>query len=235
MPIAVVQHVNNLTAGSGTTEAVTVASTGAGNLLVAMTLTTTSASVTGVSDGTNGFQQFPAALLAGTGGFATLMVDVWFLPRSASGKTVITATFSPSSSERALEVWEVSGFTNPVPDGTNGNSNDAGSAGSVDTGMPVTTTAPGFVVAYCGETNTVTLNPDTGNEFSAGGDLSAPGQAWCSLISLAGGVHTPAWHSNTASSAFLTFTAAFRETYVARTMDDSRPFPLLPGSAPRRF
>ena len=203
MALAVVQHKFGSTNANQNTVAVTVTSTGGGNLLVAGTYNNGTMTVSGVSDGTNNFTQFAGAQIANSNRIA----DCWYLSISTSGKTTITATFSVTNTSRKIAwVWEVSGFSVPTTDGV------AGTTGTAQnpTGASLTTKAvSGFLAAVCGYANTISTNPAAGNEFTSGGDI-ADGNGGCSLISSSATAHQPAW-SGDQSSAFTTFTAAFKE------------------------
>lgn len=197
--LTVVQHAVNYTSGSSSSTSVTVSSTGSGHLLVAMLYSVGTA--TGVTDGTNSFTHFSGTFIPDG--------DVWYLPSSSSGKTSITVNFSGSVAGTEMEVWEVSGFVTPQPDVSNG-ATGLTQSGGFAIGEPVTTTSTeGFVAAVDISNDSVT-GPAPGNNFTAGGDQDANGNAFISLISRAIGTYTPVWTDN--GTSFVSFTAAFKET-----------------------
>jgi hypothetical protein len=222
--LAVVQHKTANNGIASTTLLITVTSTGTGNLLVAHGLSfdgTTPHNISGVSDGTNNFTQFPSAAIVGSGAnFTGIDSDWWYLPASSSGKTTITITWSGSVTFREGEVWEVSGFTTPATDGTANNTSAGGTASGTDaTGPTLNTTGnPEFVAAAIGVGNSVSANPKAGNEFTAGGNdpgSGTAGDAWCSLITTTTGNHTPVWSVTTSGDVFITSMVGFKETPVA--------------------
>lgn len=220
MPVSVVQHKTNKNGAASTTLAITVTATGASNLLVVHGLSSDAVqqNVSGVSDGTTAFTQFPSAAVIGTGvNFNTVDTDWWYLPISSAGKTTITITWAGSVGFREGWVAEVSGFISPIPDGTANNGTAGATASGTDaTGPTLSTTGnPEFVAAAIGVGNTVSANPKAGNEFTAGGDNT--GDAWCSLITTVTGNHTPAWSVTTSGDVFITSMVGFKETPAAST------------------
>jgi len=210
--VTLVQHATNRNTASAATVAITVSSTGSGNLIVVGCRNDGGHTVSGVSDGTNAFTQFASAAIAGTGSLAGVNLDVWYLLSSTSGKTTITITYNASALyNKDGWVWEVSGMGTVSTDGVNTGHN-TGSAGSVETGVSVTTTSTtGFLIGLDSPLNNVLLNPNTGNEFSAGGD-NQNGNGGVSLISTTAASHTPQWTGDTANDPFDTVTAAFKGT-----------------------
>lgn len=215
MALSVVQHKVNHSVASSNQVAVTVTSTGAGNLLVVLTKSGGGYATTAVSDGTNSFTQFPGAAVTFTGGDAS---DCWYLKSSASGKTTITITVATSdTNSKDGWVWEVSGFTNPLTDVTGAVTNGTGS-GTTLTGAAVTThETTGFAVAMC-DCNSGQVaaggNPKSGNEFSAGGDIASSGEGGVSLISTTAASHQPVWTGTVSGDTFGAITAAFKEGAV---------------------
>ncbi len=206
--VAVVQHKVHFHAGGASSISTTVTATGSGNLLVAATLSAQPHFLTiSVSDGTNSFIKFPEA--TGTDILNDAQAEIWYLPQSTSGKTLVTLTIGASSDFIGLEVWEVSGFTNPVPDAV-GVVNDGAQTGGTAAGSPVRTrSAKGFIVGMDLTSQSISSNPAAGNEFSSGGDIDAGGDAFCSLISTTAATHQPSWTDD--GNTFTSITAAFKE------------------------
>jgi len=97
----------------------------------------------------------------------------------------------------------------PVPDTASGVGPGV-QAGGVATGAAVTTTSTnGFVVAIDVTQAHVTANPQAGNEFTFGGDITGNDNAFCSLNSTTAASHQPAWTDDGAN--FTSSTAAFKE------------------------
>lgn len=205
MALTVVQHVTNST-GSTTALVTTVTATGSGNLLVCVV--NGSGIPTSVTDGTTNFQSFPDP--NGGSGRWYGSGNIYYLQKSQSGKTTITVNYG-SASNVDFELWEVSGFTNPVPDTGTFLSSGSQSAGKA-TGSSVITYVPGFLVAF-DKTNSAATN--VGNGFNSGGDQDLNGNCFCSLITTTGGTYTPVWTDT--GSSFNSLTAAFREGGVLRT------------------
>lgn len=214
-----VQHLAKRETANQATNVLTVTSTGAGNLLVMLThhaLTTTT--VSGVSDGTTAFTQFAGAALTGPSSNGRL--ECWYLLSSNSGKTTMTTTFSTTDTFNK-DVWffEVSGLTSPATDGSNGNATVTAS-GFVMTGTAVTTTSTsGFVLGLMVPNNNVVLNPNTGNEFTSGGD-NLNGNGSVSLLSTTAASHTPEWTTDTSGDTpNTTITVAFKGTVSTDTQE----------------
>ena len=206
--VSVVQHKVNFSGSGASSISTTVTATGSGNLLIAGTISAHSHfPVISVSDGTNNFIKFPEA--TGIDILNDAQAEIWYLPQSTSGKTLITLTIGSTSTFIGLEVWEVSGFTNPVPDAT-GTVNDGVQTGGTATGSAVRTrSSKGFIVGMDITEQAVSSNPAAGNEFTSGGDIDAGGDAFCSLISTTAATHQPSWTDN--GNTFTSITAAFKE------------------------
>jgi hypothetical protein len=204
------------------TFALTVTSTTANKLLVVSIILFDAAhrTLSGVSDGTNAFIQFPGASLVTSSGLLDGVThDVWYLPPASNsgGKTTITLTSSGATSFKEMAYWEVDGFTTPSPDGNAATAANKAGVGTTDTGETVTTTSlVGFIVASCGEANAVVTNPKAGNEFTSSGGIEGT-DGHVSLISTTATAHFPEWVSNTSGSTFCTVTAAFKETPLTST------------------
>lgn len=209
MPLSVVQHAEHT--DTGTSVSVTLSgATGAGHLIVASVLSL--GTISGVTDGTTAFTQFPSARKDWTGAFAGVETDWYFLPSSNSGKTSITMN-SSSAAFLQIQMWEVSGFTSPTTDGVAfvGPTTNGGSVTDC-TGAALTTTAAGFLAAHLGlNAGPVSQNPKTGNAFTSGGDT--PGSdGEVSLISSGAGTYTPVWVDATAADSFIGSTVGFKES-----------------------
>jgi hypothetical protein len=209
-PISVVQHRTGQTKANQTTVTTTINPTGTGNLLAVATGNSASRNVVGVSDGIHAFTQAPGAIGSDASGHQT---DIWFLPISTAGRTSITVTFAgaPGTFNKELWFWEVAGFVNPILDVTGSVHNGAQSAGVASGASVAVTTSPEFIAAVNVTSGSVTGNPQPGNEFTAGGDVSATQDAAVSLI--ATGVpaaHQARWTDN--GSSFASSTAAFKES-----------------------
>jgi len=214
--LTVVQHVlTKQGTGTPSSLAATVSATGAGNLLVAAVTTFNSPAhnPSGVTDGTNSFTQFTGARLTGTGSFAGVVDDVYYLPSSTAGKTTITLNVGTATTFLEIEVWEVSGWTStPTEDGSQNLGAGGGTCVGTDcTGQQITTTgASGFVVAHNGTNAGSTVqNPKTGNAFTSGGDAS--GDGFVSLITTGTGTYTPVWTTTVSGDTFVSETTAFKD------------------------
>jgi len=188
--------------------------TGSGNLMVIGIMNDVGLSVTGVSDGTNNFKQFPNANGDDTTNGTTFETDVWYLPQTTSGKNTFTVTYSGNSTHfQSAEFWEVSGFTNPVVDTAAVVNSGTSNASQNDIGAAVTTSSTkGFVVGeVITQGNVSGGDPLAGNEFTSGGLADDGGNGYVSLISTTAASHQPQWGDNNASNLFTSSTAAFKE------------------------
>lgn len=195
------------------TYARTITATTAGNALIVVSLAYQASAVrtiTGVSDGTNAFTQFPSALVSVTSGSLNgCNLDVWYLPVVTAGRTTVTLTYNTATQFKSVDVFEVSYSGTFATDGVVGNGLKTGT-GTTYTGEALTTSAAGFLVAFCVEANTG-QNPKSGNVFTSGGDVVGT-DAWCSYISPSAGTYTPEWLSTISGGPFATLTAGFKET-----------------------
>lgn len=214
MALSVVQHVVARSALSANSVTATVTSTTAGTLLVVGMAQDGSSTntATGVTDGGD---TFTAATGAGTsGGGNSVTSHVYYCLSGAGGKTSVVGTFTNTdTSIKTIEVWEVSGWNTCVFDLAAGTTNGTG-VGTDYSGPSVTTTGTtGFVVGVCVSAGmSVTVNPKAGNEFTAGGDISAEGKGFCSLISSTAAAHQPVWTGDSSGISFNASTAAFKDT-----------------------
>jgi len=196
--LTVVQHHVNYQAGV-TSLPVTMSSTGTGNLLIA--LVNSSGTTTSVTDSNgNSFSSCAGAPYYGSG-FA------FYLPRSTSGATTITAHNSTTGGTE-MEVWEVNGFLNPACD-TSAFVSGGAQSGGVATGASVTTaTAVEFIVAFdksngsaTGTTGAFTFDDQDGN-----------GNGFAHVVTSAIGASTPSFLDG--GSSFSEVTVAFKDMPV---------------------
>lgn len=216
--ISLTQHSVAVSAANAVTIAKTVTSTGSGNLLITGLANAGQRTVTGCTDniGNTWVQAASAAANWPTLNFNT---DIYYVLSGTSGVTTVTCTFSGVAGTFDKEAWffEVSGCTSCAFDGAAPLSSGSGVA-SVYTGASVTTTGTtGFAVGIIQLGSSVDQNPNSGNEFSAGGDISVNGNAGASLISSTAAAHTPVWHGTTTNSNFCSSTATFKLTSGAVT------------------
>lgn len=242
MAIAVVQHKSFGVSDAGaTTVPVTVTATGNGNLLVAIAVCNDKAlTVTGVSDGTNAFTQYPSATFNSGADLNSWMADCWYLPTSTTGKTTVTATFSGSPTVREIFCFEVSGFILLARDVVATNATVQTGSGTDDAGPAVVTTSvKGFIVAAVVVANSVSVNPKAGNEFVSGGDKDATtGDASCSLASVTAASHQPVWTDAGSNQKYQAMTVAFKDggggtsgPYRDLRYERPKPGPFRPGIA----
>lgn len=151
----------------------------------------------------NSYTQFPSASYPSNQNYT------YYIPHSTLGTTSITATFTGTDSGKSeIEMWEVSGFFNAVPDV--GNATITGvQSGGVATGLSLTTSGNyGFIVAADTTNGTVTGNPAGGNAFTSGGDI-LDGEGFVSLVTSSTGTYNPAWTDS--GSAFQNWEGAFMD------------------------
>jgi len=209
---AIVQHVINEGTGSSQTVAVTLTSTTAGTLLV-VGCTSSDESIDGVvasvTDGGDTFTHPSTAQGISASGFLS---DLWYVLSGAGGKTTATCTFTnTASTTKAIEAWEVSGFTTPIFYYANSHTATAVS-GEMDgpslTKAGVSSFLPAIVFG-----GTIDENPKSGNEFTDGGDVSSSTQTGAvSLLSSGSGGSTAAWHETGGSSEYVSSGASFCES-----------------------
>lgn len=202
---SLVQFVTSTETANNNTAVITVASTGAGNLIVIGGTNSDNRTINSITDGTTSFTQ--ATNAAGNNG--SFRADLWYLLSSNSGKTTFTVTFSGTSTTKSLFFWEVSGSGAATFDNANRVNNGVGSS-NLNTGATVTSVGPSFIAACICSNGTIIVNPTAGNEFTSGGGISALGEAGCSLITSELNMpHTPQWNDTAAAALFGASTAAF--------------------------
>lgn len=202
---SLVQFVSSTETANTNTAVITVTSTGAGNLIVIGTANSDNRTINSITDGTTSFTQASGA--AGNNG--SFRADLWYLLSSNSGKTTFTVTFSGNSTTKSLFFWEVSGTGAATFDIAQRVNNGVGDS-NLNTGATVTSAGPSFIAACVCSNGTITSSPTAGNEFTAGGGISALGEAGCSLITSELNMpHTPQWTDSSAAALFGASTAAF--------------------------
>lgn len=218
MPITVTQHKSGHSTASATTVTVTTTSTGSGKLLVvaACNAGTRTVAASGVTDNIgNTYTQ--ATNAAANANSSVDNSDIWYCLSATSGVTTITITFTGSAGTfvKDAEAWEVSGFTSAAFDLAGHTNDNADGGDNVTDGTSVTTTSTtGFIVGAIKVPagSVVDVNPNTGNEFTSGGDIaSGTDSAFCSFISSTAAAHKPQWHHGNSFINSATSTAAFKE------------------------
>lgn len=215
--LTVIQHSGEYLASQSTAALNITQATGSGNLLVVMVYYDTSTTVTNVTDGTNNFTQFSNGVF----NFGSNGIGVWYLPKSVSGKTTVTATLSAPPFNVTLEFWEVSGFINPGPDVAASISSGVQSGGAA-TGAAVTPSSSNdFIVAGDSTNGDVTVNPKAGNVFTSGGDITGGGfTGYVSYISTSTASAQPAWTDD--GTSFVSETAAFKNITIVQRINNAR-------------
>jgi hypothetical protein len=217
--VAIIQHSHSHLYTWGTTISCTLSSTGASrNIIVGAVSTAEVVSVSSVTDNqSNTYVQASGSSAVGNGH----TVAIWHSLGTTAGVTSVTVTFSapPNTScnlvacgmYKACFAYEVSGAVtfDAASKVDNGNC-----VGAVCTGAAVTTaTTTGFVLGIIVNAP-VDQNPNSGNEFTSGGDIDDFGEgAAASLVSSTAASHTPAWHSawTDRNGNFISSTAAYKQ------------------------
>lgn len=148
-----VQSAANECTGSGTTCAMTVSATGAGNLLVVFAKSEVGGATTvTASDGTTSFSIGPNVLQTG----GDLYGQWLYLLSSNSGKTTITVTWAAARSFKRVRLMEYSASGAFSLDGTGLAVTYDGSIGLVDSGNITTTGSDEVAFGMYGEANGTT-------------------------------------------------------------------------------
>lgn len=212
--IRVVQHKVTDTTASGVTGPNTLAAaTRDGNLIVVGSCNSNNRLVNSVTDNATGGSNlyYQAAFSSSTKIAGLIIGDIWYSPNSRPGATTVTINYSGSAGTDGRDnfTWEVEGFKNVVLDKTTYANSVTGNG--TDTGPNIISTGiDGFIAALDCTDNIVSAAPAAGNEFTAGGDISAGStNGGISLISQPGG-HVPAW-SDGSGAIFGASIAAFKE------------------------
>jgi hypothetical protein len=219
--VAIVQHVKNHLYSWGTTISCTLSSTGASrNIIVGAVSTAEVVSVSSVTDNqSNTYVQASGSSAVGN----AHAVAIWHSLGTTAGVTSVTITFSapPNTScslvacgtYKACFAYEVSGsLTFDVA----GKIDSATCTSNICQGASVTTaTSTGFVLGVTATGNApVDQNPNSGNEFTSGGDIDDFGNGVsAALISGTAAAHQPAWHNYWPDRAgtFTSSTAAYKQ------------------------
>lgn len=176
---------------SGASCALTVTSTGKNNAIFA--ILRSGATPTSVSDGTS---NFTLVYNDPTSTFSSL----WMLQKSNSGKTTITANYSPNANTSNLTIWEVSGFVWPILSNTATTSSGAQSGGSATLPSITTSSTNSFFIAYDKTNNTASAMTGA---FTF--DFQNNGNGFGHLISTTIGTKTAVFTDNGSSFTGLTF------------------------------
>lgn len=225
---ALVQHANNNSTTNAATLAITTSSTSNKLLVVIGAKGADTDSISSVTDNqSNTYTQATSAL----GTLSSVMIDVWYCLNATSGVTTVTIHWATTSTaNKQGEVYEFSGFTTPVFDLANHGS--AAAVANVITGASVTTTATvGVIVAgSAAGQGTIDQNPNSGNSFTAGGDILAGGQistGMVSKISSSASAQNATWHNTTATANEVNTIAAFKES-ASPGVSVGSPFVITP-------
>ncbi len=181
--------------------ALTVQSTGAGNLIVvAIQGTATVASVQ--DDAANLYVEVPNGKATAGG----LGIDLWYAKNSKAGATSI-AVASSGTGAGAIVAWEVAGIRTTTPLDTSAALSDQ-AATTLPLGASVTTTKPGdFIVSAAVVANSIS-GIHQGNEFT--NDSTAKANGWAHITSTAApaGAHQAKW-DQPMSGVYCATSAAF--------------------------
>ena len=149
--------------------------------------------------------------------FTNNTTEIWRTFSCGAGVTSITVTWSGSAAvfDKEIFFFEVTGCTSCADD-TSGHTNNGSGVSNVYTGPSITTTGTsGFSAAVIALGSSIDQNPNSGNEYSSGGDISSNGNAAASLIYSTAASHQPVWHGTGASSNFCASVAAFKASAAA--------------------
>jgi hypothetical protein len=205
-------------AGAGSSLAITIPPTTAGNLLSLAVInysTGTQRTVSSVClDGTtcaagNAFTQFSSA--ASTGDTLHGATDIWYLLSAPSGKTTVTVTLSGSATSIFGSYDEVQkGSGSWTADGAAHTSGGAAVANTI-TGPAAGTTNSLFCTATVAINDSVTVNPKVGNEYVYSRVLyETSTNAATAVLPASASSHTPTWTDNTATDPFSASNGCFK-------------------------
>lgn len=198
------------TGSSGTTIAVTMASTQSSSVLAAViqnhnTLTVTKVCTDGTTCGAgNSFTKITGA----TASQSNHESEIWYLTGHAAGVTTVTVTYSGTISNAGMKVFELAGVS--ALDTSNGLSNGTG-ASNVNTGASITTSgSPDIAVSITVTGGTTEMVPNDGNIFTYD-DLifSTSGDATGALIGTGSSIHFDTYDLSSATG-FCNSVAAFK-------------------------
>lgn len=195
MPASIVQEVSGTTAGAGTTEAVTL-TVGANRILhVFATWLNTGGVTAACSDNLNG--TYGAALDTITG--ATQSTAHWAFLGTLGGSTVVTITFSGTTTNKAIAVKEISGANALQVHAAQSQTAPGTGTDAVSSGTATPTSQPALISAL---TNALTTTPAAaGTGFTAG----------------TGGWSISSVTNSTTESERITSTSAVAATFTAVT------------------
>jgi hypothetical protein len=212
--ISIIQHVHNHVYTNGATVTCTLSSTGASRNIIVGAMSATSGagavSVSSVADNqlhtfvqASGSRGVHAGNLHGS--------EIWHALNVSAGVTTVTVTFSGEATSywKACFAYEVSGT---VTFDTAAKVDTGTCVTLICTGASVTTaTTTGFVLGVI-VVDPVDQNPNSGNEFTSGGDTDTDGNgAAVSLISSTAAAHQPVWHGSVGADTFTSSTAAYKQ------------------------
>lgn len=212
MALSVVQHCSGSTTVASTACTVNLNQTsGSNNLLVVQLNIGGAPFISTMSDSKGAsYTQYASASVPSD------QLYTYYLTASSSGTASVKAVFTAADGGNSeMEVWEVSGWTvGPVTDVAATTITGVQSALTATAPSVVTTGLSGFIAA-CDITNgAVLINPATGNNFTAGGDIIS-GEGFCSLLSTGASTYTAAWHDN--GTSFACLVAAFKDNISGPT------------------
>lgn len=212
--LVVRQHVVKVQNASGTTCPITITSSLAGSVLTIAGFSRSTRAITGVTDN-QGNTWVQAAGAAGSESTGLITSDNWYVLTPTAGVTTITVAFSGAAGtdNRDCEAWEVTGFITPGYD-TGGHTTGATGVGTTDNGPSLTMTGTkGFSWAATNSGGSTAAFPKSGNEYTAGGDLTSDFVGgFASLIYAASGTHQPVALDGGSGNPFLITAAAIKET-----------------------
>lgn len=203
---ALVQKLDVNSAASSASLAITVSSTGAGNLAV-VGFQIVQGTATGCTDGTTAFTEVAGVTATG----ASRTISFWYLLSTNAGKTTITCTRSGAADtdNKIAFFMEFSGCTSCAFDVAAALNGQTGS-GNTLAGAPVTTTGTGLVYGVVMETNGTVTTMTGGNTFTFG-NSSDWGNADAYKLNTTAATHTPSWESSSASDPYGSATISFKD------------------------
>jgi hypothetical protein len=216
--VAIIQHVSGRAIGTGSSVSCALTSTGASRNIIVGAVSTFSVGMGAVvvssvvDDRGNTYVQAPGSRGLNAGSLHGS--EIWHSLNTVAGVTVVTVTFSAGAITypyyKACFAYEVSGSmtfdtASKVDVGTCDVTNVCTGAAAI------TATTTGFVLGII-VVDPVNQNPNSGNEFTSGGDIDLTGNgASASLISSTASSHGPAWHSTLAGDGFTSSTSAYKQ------------------------
>jgi len=217
--VTITQHVGTWSNASANSVALTVTSTASGALLIVSCGTNyplATDACTGVTD--NQSNTYTEATNAASTGASSGTTDVYYKLSGTGGVTTVTCSYTlTDTKQKYCHLTEVAGFTTAAFD-LAGHVDNQTASSNVETGASITTTSTtGFVLGVVMSGSTVDQNPNSGNEFTSGGDVINSDFAVATLISSTAAAHQPVWHANFSTTFFSASTVAFKEAAAAVT------------------